>query len=122
MSCARIHPNTWGCHGVKVEVDTETEQVEIIRYVAGEVGRAVNPLLVKGWIYGAALRGEGFALAEEMIYDQGLLSEARFREYKVLTTMDSLPVEPIIVEHLEAAGPYGAEGIGEPGLVPAARL
>ncbi len=112
---------TWGCHGVEVEVDTQTGQVEIVRYVAAhEVGRAINPLLVKGQIYGAALQGVGFALAEEMIYDQGKLLNANFRDYKMLTAMDSLPVEPIIVEDPDAAGPYGAKGIGEPGLVPAA--
>ncbi|MCL5735058.1 MAG: molybdopterin-dependent oxidoreductase [Actinobacteria bacterium] len=111
---------TWGCHGVEVEVDTQTGQVEILRYVAAhEVGRAINPLLLKGQIYGSALQGVGFALAEEMIYDQGKLLNANFRDYKMLTAMDALPVEPIIVEDPDAAGPYGAKGIGEPGLVPA---
>lgn len=112
---------TWGCHGVEVEVDTQTGQIEILRYIAAhEVGRALNPLLVKGQIYGAALQGVGYALAEEMIYDQGRLLNPNFRDYKMLTALDSLPVEPIIVEDPDAAGPYGAKGIGEPGLVPAA--
>ena len=112
---------TWGCHGVEVEVDTQTGQVEIIRYIAAhEVGRALNPLLVKGQIYGAALQGLGYALAEEMIYDHGRLLNPNFRDYKMLTALDALPVEPIIVEDPDAAGPYGAKGIGEPGLVPAA--
>ena len=83
---------TWGCHGVEVEVDTQTGQVEIIRYIAAhEVGRALNPLLVKGQIYGAALQGVGYALAEEMIYDQGKLLNPNFRDYKMLTAMDALP-------------------------------
>jgi len=50
----------------------------------------------------------GFALAEEMIYDQGRLLNANFRDYKMLTALDALPVEPIIVEDPDAAGPYGA--------------
>ena len=112
---------TWGCHGVEVEVDTQTGQVEIIRYIAAhEVGRALNPMLVKGQIYGAALQGVGYTLAEEMIYDQGKLLNPNFRDYKMLTAMDALPVEPIIVEDPDPAGPYGAKGIGEPGLVPTA--
>jgi CO/xanthine dehydrogenase Mo-binding subunit len=112
---------TWGCHGVEVEVDCQTGQVEIVRYVAAhEVGRALNPLLVEGQIYGAVMQGVGYALAEEMIYDQGRLLNPNFRDYKMLTAMDALPIEPIIVEDPDAYGPYGAKGIGEPGLVPAA--
>lgn len=111
----------WGCHGVEVEVDTETGKVDIIRYIAAhDVGRAINPLLLKGQIYGAALMGVGYALTEEMIYDEGRLLNPNFRDYKVLTAMDTLPVEPVIVEDPDRDGPYGAKGIGEPGLVPTA--
>ncbi len=56
---------TWGCHGVEVEVDTQTGHVEILRYVAAhDVGRAINPMLLEGQIYGAALMGIGYALTE----------------------------------------------------------
>jgi xanthine dehydrogenase molybdenum-binding subunit len=112
---------TWGCHGVEVEVDTETGQVEILRYVAAhDVGRAINPLLLKGQIYGAALMGLGYALSEEMVFEKGRLLNPNFRDYKILTARDAIPVEPVLVETDEPAGPYGAKGIGEPGLVPTA--
>jgi xanthine dehydrogenase molybdenum-binding subunit len=87
---------------------------------AHDVGRAINPLLLKGQIYGAALQGVGFAMAEELIFQEGKLLNPNFRDYKLLTALDAVPVEPVIVEDPEAAGPYGAKGVGEPGLVPAA--
>jgi xanthine dehydrogenase molybdenum-binding subunit len=106
---------------VELEVDTKTGQIEILRYVAAhDVGRAINPLLLQGQIYGAALQGVGFALAEELIYEEGRLLNPNFRDYKLLTALDTVPVEPVIVEDPDAAGPYGAKGVGEPGLVPAA--
>ncbi len=112
---------TWGCHGVEVEVDAETGQVEILRYVAAhDVGRAINPLLLKGQVYGAVLMGVGYALTEEMIFEQGRLRNANFRDYKILTAKDAVPVETVIVETDDPAGPFGAKGIGEPGLVPTA--
>lgn len=111
----------WGCHGAEVEVDTETGKVEVIRYIAAhDVGKAINPLLLKGQIYGAALQGVGYALAEEMIYEKGKLLNPNFRDYKILTARDALPVEPVLVETDDPAGPFGAKGIGEPGLVPTA--
>ncbi len=112
---------TWGCHGVEVEVDTDTGHVEIVRYVAAhDVGRAINPLLLKGQVYGAVLMGVGYALTEEMIFERGRLRNANFRDYKILTARDAVPVETVIVETDDPAGPFGAKGIGEPGLVPTA--
>ncbi len=111
----------WGCHGVEVEVDTGTGQVEIVNYVAAhDVGRAINPMLLKGQIYGAVLMGVGYALTEEMIYREGRLLNPNFRDYKILTTMDAIPVDVVLVETNDPAGPFGAKGIGEPGLVPTA--
>ena len=112
---------TWGCHGVEVEVDTETGEVRILYYVAAhDVGRAINPLLLRGQVYGAAVMGVGFALMEEMVYRQGKLVNPNLRDYKVLTAADTVPVQPIMVELPDASGPYGAKGVGEPGLVPTA--
>ncbi|GAB4264135.1 MAG: xanthine dehydrogenase family protein molybdopterin-binding subunit [Deferrisomatales bacterium] len=112
---------TWGCHGVEVEVDTDTGHVEILRYVAAhDVGRPINPMLLEGQVYGAVLMGVGYALTEEMLYERGRLLNGNFRDYKVLTAADAVPVEVVLVETDEPKGPYGAKGIGEPGLVPTA--
>jgi xanthine dehydrogenase molybdenum-binding subunit len=55
-----------------------------------------------------------------MIYRDGRLMNASYLDYKMLTAMDIPPMQAVIVETDEQDGPYGAKGIGEPGLVPTA--
>ncbi len=111
----------FGTTGVEVEVDKETGEVRILQlFAAHDVGKAINPILVKGQIYGAAYIGVGYGLTEEMKLEQGRVMNPNFLDYKMLTAMDVVPVEPIIIEPGDEDGPYGAKGIGEPGLVPTA--
>ncbi|RLA85622.1 MAG: xanthine dehydrogenase family protein molybdopterin-binding subunit [Deltaproteobacteria bacterium] len=111
----------YGTHGVEVEVDKETGQVKILKYVAvHDVGKAINPMLIKGQIYGGAMMGIGYALTEEMIFERGELKNPNFRDYKILTAKDVPPMEAVLIEPWEELGPYGAKGIGEPGCVPSA--
>jgi len=111
----------YGAHGVELEVDKETGKVKILHYVAAhDVGRAINPMLLEGQIYGAAAQGVGYALTERLILEKGEVMNPNFRDYKLLTAKDVIPVEPVIIESMDEAGPYGAKGIGEPGLVPSA--
>jgi CO/xanthine dehydrogenase Mo-binding subunit len=111
----------YGAHGVEVEVDKETGKVKILKYIAAhDVGRAINPMLLEGQIYGAAAMGTGYALTERLILEKGEVMNPNFRDYKLLTAKDVIPMEPVIVETMDADGPYGAKGIGEPGLVPTA--
>jgi CO/xanthine dehydrogenase Mo-binding subunit len=111
----------YGAHGVEVEVDKETGQVKILNYIAAhDVGKALNPMLLEGQIYGGGLMGIGYALGEKMIYDKGYLKNGTFLDYKMPTVKDAPPVQAVIVETDELAGPFGAKGIGEPGLVPTA--
>jgi xanthine dehydrogenase molybdenum-binding subunit len=111
----------YGAHGVEVEVDKATGKVKIINYVAAhDVGRPINPMLLEGQIYGAAVMGVGYALTERLIVERGEIMNPNFRDYKILTAKDVIPVKPIIVETDEKDGPFGAKGIGEPGCVPSA--
>jgi len=111
----------YGAHGVEVEVDKETGQVKILDYIAAhDVGKAINPLLLEGQIYGGGLQGIGYALGEKMIYEKGELKNGNFLDYKMPTAKDIPPVQAVIVETDEKDGPFGAKGIGEPGLVPTA--
>ena len=117
LSCSYAY----GATGVEVEVDEETGQVEILRYIAAhDVGRALNPMLLEGQIYGAAVMGTGYALTEQLQVEKGRVMNDNFLDYKLLTAMDKVPVEPVIVEPVDEAGPYGAKGVGEPGCVPSA--
>ncbi len=111
----------YGVHGVEVEVDRETGQVKILNYIAAhDVGKAINPMLLEGQIYGGGLMGIGYALGETMSYERGQLKDGNFLDYKMPTAKDVPPVQAVIVETDEQAGPFGAKGIGEPGLVPTA--
>jgi xanthine dehydrogenase molybdenum-binding subunit len=111
----------YGTHGVEVEVDKETGQVKILKYVAAhDVGRAINPMLLEGQVYGGATMGIGYALTERLILQNGKVMNPNFLDYKMLTAKDVPNIEPIVIETNDQFGPFGAKGIGEPGLVPTA--
>ncbi len=111
----------FGTTGVEVEVDLKTGHVEILKYFAAhDVGASMNPMLLEGQVYGAAVMGSGYALSEEVRLREGRMVNGNFLDYKMLTALDKVPVTPIIVETFDSAGPYGAKGVGEPGCVPSA--
>jgi len=111
----------FGTHGVRVKVDEATGKVKILNYVAAhDVGRAINPMLLDGQVYGGVLMGVGYALTEQVISEKGRNMNPDFRDYKVLTAKDAIPLKPVVIETIDKDGPYGAKGIGEPGCVPTA--
>ncbi len=112
----------YGTQGAEVEVDVETGQVRIVRMVAAhDVGRVLNPTALKGQIYGALAQGLGYALHEEIHTDGGRILNPNFTDYKIATAPDmDFPIELVFVETDEPSGPFGAKGVGEPGLVPTA--
>jgi len=111
----------FGSHGVEVEVDKETGQVKILKYVAAhDVGSAINPLLLEGQICGGVVMGAGYALTERLISEKGEIKNPNFLDYKILTPKDSFPIETIFVETEDPEGPFNAKGVGEPGVVPSA--
>lgn len=111
----------FGAHGVRVKVDEETGQVEILDYVAAhDVGRALNPMLLEGQVYGGVLMGVGYALKEQVILEKGKNMNANFRDYKILTAKDAIRIKTPIIETIDQHGPFGAKGVGEPGCVPTA--
>jgi CO/xanthine dehydrogenase Mo-binding subunit len=101
---------------MEVEVDCATGKVSVLRvWSAHDVGRAINPVSVEGQIQGAVVQGLGYALSEEMVWDDdGRLANATLAEYGVPGLYD-VPAEivPIIIEDPEPTGPYGARGVGE---------
>jgi len=105
-----------------VEVDAETGEVEVLKlYSAHDVGRAVNPQMIKGQIGGGVHMGQGYALMEEYVQQQGVVKTRKLSEYFIPTVLD-MPRElaPIIVESPDPTGPYGATGVGEMTTLPTA--
>ncbi len=112
---------TFGTHGVRVKVDEETGKVKILQYVAAhDVGKAINPLLLEGQVYGGVMMGVGYALTEQVISEKGQNMNPNFRDYKILTAKDVVPIKAPVLETYDKDGPFGAKGIGEPGCVPTA--
>ncbi|MEX3010717.1 xanthine dehydrogenase family protein molybdopterin-binding subunit [Hoeflea sp. TYP-13] len=118
----QAHPDyVYGAHAVEVSVDTETGEVCVLRSIAAhDIGQCINRAAVEGQIEGGAQNGQGFALSEEMLYEEGRLITPSLSEYLMPTSMDMPRVESIILESRSGIGPFGAKGIGEPAITPVA--
>ena len=118
----QAHPDyAYGAHAVEISVDVDTGEVEVLKSVAAhDVGQCINPAAVEGQIQGGARNGQGFALSEEMLYEEGRLVTPSFSEYLMPTAMDMPKVECILLESRSGVGPFGAKGIGEPAMTPVA--
>lgn len=116
----RIFPDfTFGTHLADVEVDLETGQVEVLRYIAAhDVGRAINPMSVEGQIAGAVVQGLGQALLEDLVVTDGVNMTPGLFQYLIPTSSDVPDIEAVILESGEGLGPFGARGIGEPPIGP----
>jgi len=111
---------SFGTHLVDVEVDTETGQVEILRYtVVQDAGKAIHPSYVEGQFQGGAVQGIGWALNEEYVYgDDGCLQNTGFLDYRIPVASDVPMIDTVIVEVPNPAHPYGVRGIGETPIIP----
>ncbi len=106
-------------HLSHVRVDPETGGVTLLAHViAQDVGRALNPALVEGQMHGGTAQGMGWALLEELAYDEhGQLRSGSFAEY-TLPSAELVPaIETLIVEVPAPDGPFGAKGVGEPPVI-----
>jgi CO/xanthine dehydrogenase Mo-binding subunit len=104
----------FGAQAVEVAVDRETGVIKLVRVAsAHDVGQALNPMAVTGQIQGGIMMGLGYALSENLIFDQGKITNASFADYKIPTMRDIPSATPIIVEKNYASEPYGAKGVGE---------
>jgi len=112
---------TFGAQAVEVAVDTETGQIELLKSAAcHDVGRAINPAAVHGQICGGSHQGLGYALMEDFELQDGYIKTPSLAEYLIPTILDFPSTEVIILESGTGVGPFGAKGIGEPALTPAA--
>ncbi|QGP91216.1 Putative xanthine dehydrogenase molybdenum-binding subunit XdhA [Neomoorella glycerini] len=113
---------SWHAHFAEVEVDTATGSIKVIRLVAAhDMGKAINPEIVRGQIQGGAVMGLGYTLGEEITYDpQGRQLQDSYHKYMLPTAVDVPEMETIVVEAGEPTGPFGARGVGENAVAPVA--
>ncbi len=110
----------FGVHVARVAVDTATGEVRVLDYLAvQDVGFAINPGEVEGQIYGGVTQGLGWALFEQLVYDEnGQLLTSTFMDYALPHSVDIPHFSSILVEVPSELGPFGAKGVGEPPVVP----
>ncbi|HEU4740047.1 MAG TPA: xanthine dehydrogenase family protein molybdopterin-binding subunit [Meiothermus sp.] len=109
----------FGAHLAMVEVDRETGEVRVLRYVSlDDVGPVVNPMLVEGQQQGGVAQGIGQALYEGIRYDEiGQNTSASFLEYTLPRSVQIPPVEAHRGNTLSPTNPLGVKGIGEAGAI-----
>jgi len=104
---------------VDLDADARTGIVHLNKvWIAHDVGRAINPLLVEGQVEGSVYMGLGEALMEEQAFRKGLHKWPSMLEYKSPTFLDMPEVETFIVETVDPEGPYGAKEAGQGPLLP----
>jgi 4-hydroxybenzoyl-CoA reductase subunit alpha len=104
---------------IAVDVDLETAELAIEKiWVAHDVGRALNPLLVYGQVEGSVYMGLGEVMMEEQIFRKGLHKIPSMLDYKSPTSLEVPDIETILIETNDPNGPYGAKEAGQGPLLP----
>ena len=104
----------WACDVAEVEMDPETYEIRPIHFTAvHDIGKAIHPTLVAGQIEGGTAQGIGYALLEEVVMRDGAMANAQMTNYIVPTTLDTPPMDVVILETPSHHGPFGAKGVGE---------
>ena len=97
----------------------ETGEIELHDvWIAHDVGRALNPLLVEGQVEGSIYMGIGEALMEAQIFRKGLHKQPSMLDYKSPTTLETPEIHTILVETDDPEGPFGAKEAGQGPLLP----
>ena len=109
----------FGTHVCVVEIDGETGEPKIVKYVAvDDCGNIINPLLVQGQIHGGLVQGIGQALHEEVVYDEnGQLLTGSFMDYAVPRAHDFPEFELDHTVTPSPVNPLGVKGVGEAGTI-----
>ncbi len=119
---AEIKSHTFpnGCHMAEVEVDPDTGVVDLKRYiVCDDVGKAINPMIVRGQVHGGVAQGFGQAVLEHTAYDpsSGQLLAGSLMDYALPRATDLPDIEVELVEIPCGTNPLGVKGAGEAGAV-----
>jgi carbon-monoxide dehydrogenase large subunit len=109
----------FGAHVAVVEVDAETGEVHLLRYVAvDDCGRVINPLLVDGQVHGGIVQSLGQAFLEEAVYDEnGQLLTGELTDYAIPRAWDVPRLETARTVTPSPVNPLGVKGVGEAGTI-----
>jgi aerobic carbon-monoxide dehydrogenase large subunit len=109
----------FGAHIVVTDVDRDTGEIDIKRYVCvDDCGRIINPLIVDGQVHGGVAQGLGQALWEEAVYDEnGQLVSGELTDYAIPRAMYMPWIESSHTETPSPVNPLGVKGVGEAGTI-----
>jgi len=110
----------FGAYFAEVELDTLTGRIRVPRFlIAMDCGKAINPMAVEGQLEGGLQQGLGYALTEDFAVDPatGQIPNTNYDSYKVPGTLDMPRSQIVIIDKPDPKGPFGAKGVGEPGMV-----
>ena len=110
-----VSPPPFAAQYAEVEVDTQTGQVTVTKLLmAVDCGIAINPVTATGQVEGGMVQALGYAISEEMVYDeQGRLLNPRLGDYRIFAADEVPELGAILVQTYEPSGPYGAKAIAE---------
>ena len=113
---ARVNAFSYGCTFVAVDVDLRTGKVDVTEIVnVHDSGTIINPQLAAGQVHGGVSMGLGYALYEQMVFDNtGRLLTDNLLDYKLMTAMDTPDIHASFVDVIEPTGPCGNKSLGEP--------
>jgi CO/xanthine dehydrogenase Mo-binding subunit len=98
----------------EVDVDTQTGAVKVLRVTtAHDVGTVINPLGHQGQIDGGFITGLGLAMTEELVVEDGRVTNTHLGDYKLPNILDAPELRTILVPSAGGLGPYDAKAIGE---------
>ncbi len=104
---------------VELTVDEDTGWVALDDvWIAHDVGRALNPLLVEGQVEGSIYMGIGEALMEAQVFRKGVHKQPSLLDYKSPTTLETPEIHTMLVETDDPEGPFGAKEAGQGPLLP----
>ncbi|MBI2753869.1 MAG: molybdopterin-dependent oxidoreductase [Betaproteobacteria bacterium] len=104
----------WATQVAEIEVDTRTGIVRLLKITgAHDVGRVINRLGIEGQIEGGVVMGQGYALTENLIVENGVIRNPAFRDYKLVTAPEIPEMDISFIETMDGEGPQGAKGVGE---------
>ena len=104
----------WACDVVELEIDRNTWEVKPVMFTSvHEIGRPIHPMLARGQIEGGSAQGLGYALLEEVVMRDGRMANAQLTNYIIPTTLDTPPMDIVMLGIPYPHGPFGAKGVGE---------
>ena len=115
-----VHTFPNGCHMAEIELDADTGSLTVLRYiVCDDVGKAVNPMIVRGQVHGGVAQGVGQAVMEHTVYDpeSGQLLSGSLMDYSLPRAADLPDIEVDLIEVPCLSNPLGVKGAGEAGAV-----